>query len=683
MASMTRHPVAIAVLGMALLASWVMRNELSGPRVKVTRVRVTQQPDSAQGVALLKRAIKLNSEEQHAAAVATYDSAAVRLPQIADWISIFSAASTAFRGDTLEVARRLATVDTALTPQWGWRARARAFTVAGVRIRALEVARGATNVGTAANRADAWFRVAELNSELGNARSERVALLRALQVTPESDAALKAALVLAEKPRLTIEEQLQVGRSLMRNGEITRGVRVLERALATGKVTERSQLRYELGRVLFGAGRYADAIRHLRTVASGYSQASNARFLLGRARYRNGLVTEGKQTLRSVVTDYPTSQAATRALFLLADLAQDDGDVDDAAALFERAAAAPAKVDATALALMRRGAIAFLQADYARAATIFDAYRTRYPSGEYHSQATYWAAQTALRRGNEATGKELLRALRSKAPLSYYGLRAAEVLDTTFEPSVPAGPQPSADAHARINAGLNRWGILREVGWNAAANYELSRVRASARSDTNALYSFAEELNARGASHMAISAGRELLTRFGWNRRLLKIMYPLPYLNIIEREARAHGLDPYFVAALIRQESSFNRNAKSGAGAIGLMQVMPATGRALARNAGVGSVTAETLTDPTTNIKLGTRFLADQVREYGNRLDVVLVAYNAGPTRAQRWRSFPEISQGDLFVERIPFDETRQYVKIVTLNAAIYRSLYANQRTGD
>lgn len=680
---MIRHPVAMAILGMALLASWVMRNETSAPRATVTPVSVDQRPDSAQGIALLKRAIKLNSEQQYPAAIAAYDSAAARLPQIADWISIFSAASAAYRGDTLEVARRLATVDTVLTPQWGWRARARAFTAAGVRTRALDVARAATNVGTAANRADAWYRVAELHRELGNAQSERVALLRALQVTPASEAAPKAALALVEKPGLTIEEQLQAGRSLMRNGEITRGVRELERALDAGKVAERSKLRFELGRVLFGAGRYADATRHLQGVAAGFAQAADARFLLGRAQYRNGQMTEGKQTLRAVVADYPTSLAATRALYLLADLAQDDGNIDDAASLFERAAAAPAKADATALSLMRRGAIAFLQADYAKAATIFDSYRTRYSSGEYHNQATYWAAQTAKRRGNETMATNLLRGLQDKAPLSYYGLRAAELLGVTFEPPAAAGPQPSADARAKVNAGLNRWALLREVGWNEAASYELGRVRTSAQSDTNALYSFAEELNERGASHIAISAGRELLVKVGWNRRLLKIMYPLPYLSIIERESRANGLDPYFVAALIRQESSFNRNAKSGAGAIGLMQVMPATGKALERRANAGSVTAATLTDPAINIKLGTMFLADQVRAYGNRLDAVLVAYNAGPTRAQRWRNFPEFGTGDLFIERIPFDETRHYVKVVTLNAAIYRALYDRPRTAD
>jgi soluble lytic murein transglycosylase len=113
------------------------------------------------------------------------------------------------------------------------------------------------------------------------------------------------------------------------------------------------------------------------------------------------------------------------------------------------------------------------------------------------------------------------------------------------------------------------------------------------------------------------------------------------------------------------------------------MQVMPATGRQLARQVGVGPVTAETLTEPEINVKLGIRFLADMIDTYGRRLDAVLVAYNAGPTRAARWRHFPEYQQPALFVERIPFDETRDYVKIVKLNAAIYRALYQTDRAGD
>ena len=120
----------------------------------------------------------------------------------------------------------------------------------------------------------------------------------------------------------------------------------------------------------------------------------------------------------------------------------------------------------------------------------------------------------------------------------------------------------------------------------------------------------------------------------------------------------------------------FNPTARSSAGAIGLMQVMPATGRGLARR--VGSTFAVTkLREPTYNIQLGTLFMADLLGRYDGRLSYVLAAYNAGPSRVARWRNMPEARDPDLFAERIPFAETRDYVKIVQQNARIYEALYS------
>ena len=129
------------------------------------------------------------------------------------------------------------------------------------------------------------------------------------------------------------------------------------------------------------------------------------------------------------------------------------------------------------------------------------------------------------------------------------------------------------------------------------------------------------------------------------------------------------------VAGLIRQESLFNPIAVSPAGAVGLMQVMPETGRSLARRVGIAGYSPAMLKDPDVNLRLGTLFLADQVRRYSN-LTEVFAAYNAGPGRVTAWRSFPERSDEDAFVERIPFAETRDYVKRLRLNRHVYELLY-------
>ena len=189
----------------------------------------------------------------------------------------------------------------------------------------------------------------------------------------------------------------------------------------------------------------------------------------------------------------------------------------------------------------------------------------------------------------------------------------------------------------------------------------------------------AEGLNARDRTLTGINVGWAA-RRAGepWTDRLVRIVYPFPYQELVLREADEAGVDPLLLAALIRQESAFVPDIVSSAGAIGLMQVMPATGRELARSLGVPGFTPETLESPEVNLHLGARFLIDQLRRYGPELPLVLSAYNAGPARANRWRTFPEASDLLRLTERIPFSETRGYVKNVTRNRRLYEALYGD-----
>ncbi len=699
-----RFGTVVVVLGSSLLVGTLMwpqhaRTPFSAVPAQATSDNAPQSAyavflhgsrtagDRAQGVAELKRAIQLHADKQYREAIAAYDKAAPDLPQIADWIAVFSAASAARLGDTVEVARRLSSVDSVIASGWAWRVRSRAYGEAGAWQRALAVTKPATTGGSAGRRAEAWYRVAELQHDLGNRSAQRAALVAAMKAAPESDVAADAARALLGFDDLAASERLLAGRTLMRAGEITRGMRELERARASGKLSlaQRSQIRYDLGRVLFSLGRYKDAIKQLQAVPHTSEPAADARFLLARSQYRLDRAAAGRRTFKSVISQYPTSRAATRALFFLADLAHDDGDVDDAAEYFERTAAKSSRSSEGVQAVMRLGGIAFVDGKYEKAARIFHDFRTRVPGSAYDDQAAYWEAISKLRAGDRNAGDALLRELHRVSPVSYYGMRAAELLgDSPLPESLRAAPERKQTTTDQIAIGLDRWELLREVGWSDAASFELSRLRQFFSGNTDALYTIAEELQQRGAPHIGIAIGQQLLADGKeWDPRLLRIMYPLPYQPLIEAEARARGLDPYFVAALIRQESRFNTKAVSGAGAVGLMQVMPATGKQVGRGGDHGRITAARLTEPELNIKLGTKFLADLMDMYGRRTDVALVAYNAGPTRADRWRSFPEFKTGDLFIERIPFDETRDYVKVVHLNAAIYRALYGGQEAAD
>ena len=177
----------------------------------------------------------------------------------------------------------------------------------------------------------------------------------------------------------------------------------------------------------------------------------------------------------------------------------------------------------------------------------------------------------------------------------------------------------------------------------------------------------------RNAFPFHVSATGDLLPRPIW-----ELFYPLPYREHVERYARARGLDPYLVAALIRQESTFNPRVRSRAGARGLMQIIPATGRELARQERRTYKTRD-LYNPEINILYGTRYLKTLLARFNGRVDYALASYNAGPHRVKRWTGMDMSIDPEVFIEDIPFDETRAYVKLVLRNEMLYRRLYGQK----
>ncbi|CAA9366144.1 MAG: GH23, partial [uncultured Gemmatimonadetes bacterium] len=331
-----------------------------------------------------------------------------------------------------------------------------------------------------------------------------------------------------------------------------------------------------------------------------------------------------------------------------------------------------------ALASMRLGGAAMLRGDAAGAARLWDGLRARTDETEGWAQATYWAGRAHQAAGNPAGARERWAELRTRAPVSYYTVLAARRLDTPYWPAALADAPPvDRDLATRMAAALAPADLLREAGLHADAEAEVDRVMRSAPEDKATRYALGEALASRGWTVHGVRIARALEAKGEKpNARLLRVLYPLQYRPVFEAEARERGLDLFLVAALTRQESVFRPRAHSPVGARGLMQVMPATGRGLAAGAGISGWDPEMLFNPEINVHLGIRFLAAQMRTYNGNLPYVFSAYNAGPVRVTRWRRFPEARDPELFTERIPFEETRDYVKILTRNIALYRGLY-------
>jgi len=254
---------------------------------------------------------------------------------------------------------------------------------------------------------------------------------------------------------------------------------------------------------------------------------------------------------------------------------------------------------------------------------------------------------------------------------------AAERADIDPWERLEPGPQPSPPDPDVVER-LALIGILRHAGLYEEADYLLEEIAALRPRRPEDLLGLSFALAEHGFGREAVIMGWRAHSRVRgvWSASLLRAVYPLAYEEIILAESKTRGVDPYLVAALARQESAFAADAVSPAGARGLLQLMPETGKGWAGRLEIRDYRPDLLFHPETNIHLGTAYYADLARRYAD-IQLTLIAYNAGPTRARRWRERPEFSlDAELFAERIPFSETRDYVRNVQSHYRIYRHLY-------
>lgn len=161
-------------------------------------------------------------------------------------------------------------------------------------------------------------------------------------------------------------------------------------------------------------------------------------------------------------------------------------------------------------------------------------------------------------------------------------------------------------------------------------------------------------------------------------RSYWEALFPRPFWTDVKRYSLQNGLDPFLVASLIRQESEFNPGAISRANALGLMQLLPKTGRTVARELRIRRYSESQLLVPNVNLQLGTRHFRKLVDQYGGAVEYALAAYNAGDNRVQDWLNSGKYRDTAEFVESIPFSETREYVQAIMRNAMVYRKLYGH-----
>jgi soluble lytic murein transglycosylase len=471
----------------------------------------------------------------------------------------------------------------------------------------------------------------------------------------------------------------------------------------------------------------ADEYRDLIPVASP-SERPEIQLALAVALHKSGQDKEAKKVLESLSSSAPDTN--TQRLYNLGEIARGSGDEDGFLRyLAELRQSAPTSL-VLQQALLSAGNFYLLKPDYDKAIDAYRELQQRFPNAGRASYAHWKVAWLSLRQGRSAEAKagfeqqiglyptsaEVPAALYWRARLAeedqdaamarayhqklserfrnfYYGELARRRLR-----EIPSDGDPAhyalLDRVPAIEAGTNitttdpptdnlRYQKAQVLENGGLLDFAILELQAAASEDqgnwlvaeTAKLYEDAGRYD--GAIHVFkravpnyFAVDLPTLPRFYW-----EALFPKPYWPDLKKFSSQNALDPYLVASLIRQESEFNPGAISRANALGLMQLLPKVGSAVAKQEKLKHYSSDQLFTPEINLQLGTRYFREMVDKFG-AFEYALAAYNAGTNRVDDWLGQGKYRDPQEFVESIPFTETREYVQAILRNANVYRQLY-------
>lgn len=426
------------------------------------------------------------------------------------------------------------------------------------------------------------------------------------------------------------------------------------------------------GDVEVDAGNLAAAIEaYERAAAMGGSAGALAQFKRARQLSRVGRVTEGSRALLAFVEDHPSHRLAPYATYLVAERQRRARRYARADSLYAEIARTWPTHEYAGRSRLALAARSVARGDLAAAMRWYDAEIAA--RGPYRQAARFFSARLVREEGDTAEARRLWTALGREDSLGYYGAMARATVGMP-RPSFQPHPRPAMSLAARVI--LERLDLLHAAGMHPEAAEVVRAAVTLQERPVQETLDLAEGLIERGWVSQGIRLGWRAAGTLTLNDpRVVRAIFPWPLRELIEREAAEYGLDPYLLAGLIRQESSFMPDANSRAGARGLMQLMPPTARGVARRLGI-EWSDGLLGVADANLHVGTAHLAALLETYDDDVILALAAYNAGGRPVARWRRYPEASDPLRFVERVPYEETRGYLKTVLRNIELYRALH-------
>ena len=365
----------------------------------------------------------------------------------------------------------------------------------------------------------------------------------------------------------------------------------------------------------------------------------------------------------------PGDSAAPVALYLAADRMAELGDSAGAELTFRELSSAHPPDPWASQGRLRAGSWEYRRGHWDAAMAWFTADLSAGPGP--HAAARFWIGKTAAARGDSAGARGAWFALAHDDSLGYYGLRARALAGLPAL-LVPEGVPATAPAAA---AGLGELDTLLLAGLDSEADSRVRALLADPPDSVDVLLAWSAGLAARGWGSAAVRLAWLAAPRAPGDPRVLRAIFPWPDRPAVSAEAAEFKVDPFLLAALVRQESEFDREALSRAGARGLVQLLPSTAARTARVLDL-PFAPEWLTLPDLNLHLGAAHLAALLGRYHGRVDAAVAAYDAGTGPVDRWLAGARTRDPDLFVADVGFVETRGYVRSVLRNRELYRVLY-------
>lgn len=443
----------------------------------------------------------------------------------------------------------------------------------------------------------------------------------------------------------------------------------------------------KLGMCYYKSGMSASAAQIFESAKNIFPEAL---YYKGQALFNRGNVPDAFAYFTRIAEFFPESELASEAQLKVADYYSKSGYDDLAEGLYSAIIKKFSRGSAVAEACWKLGFSYYSRGKYDMAYSTFGEAFEKAPDSTVTASCLFWQGKSAEKMGMKEAAEQIYQKTAARYPNTYYGYRAAARLNMDLP----------AFGDIRLPVASFSYAASDNVHWIKFCELMKARIYDPAFEEAEIFYEEASSAQEKRRARIGMASVLAAQKNYQRSIRLaeievrdglangdlgedksgaMSVSYPRWYGQYVEKYSQQFGVEPSLMYALIREESRFNPRGLSRTMAHGLTQIMPSTGRGIARNLGIRPYNTSRLFEPELNVRMGTYYLSQQLRSFKGDKHLALAAYNGGSGNVRRWMKKNGFSDVDEFVENIPYRETRGYVKKVLESYWQYKRIYETQ----